>query len=510
LKIINFINLKGKKYLLFYGLFTFNFLLFLIFIFTLEPYWAEINLTVSGWIDLDFNIVLVIALLLALPLIYALILLVIHIRRIIKYRSTKPQKLNVILPIIIMLIFNVLMVILIDMLEDYSNVIFQTLEFYAFFTYLGLNILLMVAIFPLVRVLWVIRSPTSIIRYSTYKYTLLLTIIVIGYGTSLLIPFFMVPANVIYRDLPPKPRLIAHRGASYLAPENTLKAGEAALFYDDVVGWEVDIQISYDGIPFLMHDSTLRRTTNVSEQFPSRKNDLACSFTISELKELDAGSWFVEKDPYGTICKGIVSASSAENFKGEQIPTFEEVLNFTRDHNLLLDFDPYPPPLSHPYYDDFYEILINQTIDSGIDLTRLMIPTTNSLFLSLINGTIPEARLGWGGSPSILEYQASPYNYSYVNTGDGYSNAEYRALDAENINVMVWTIESVERYCELWCLGVDWVKTNSPYKFNDLISPTFYLTVELYNSIWILFIIAAISLSILITCKFNKITIKGQ
>jgi glycerophosphoryl diester phosphodiesterase len=388
------------------------------------------------------------------------------------------------------------------MLEDYSKVIFQTLEFYAIFTYLGLNILLLLLIYPLIRALRIIRS-RSITQnlQSKWKFISFLTIIIIGYSSSLLIPFFIVPSNVIYQDLPPKPRLIAHRGASYLAPENTLKAGEIALLYTEVVGWEVDIQISYDGIPFLMHDSTLLRTTNISDHFPSRKNDLACMFTIAELKELDAGSWFVNKDPYGTICKGIVSVSTAENFRGVQIPTFEEVLNFTRDNNLMLDYDPYPPPVGHPFHNDFYEILINQTLNSGIDLRSLMIPTTRSLFLNLINSTIPEARLGWGGSPSIHDYKASPYNYSYINTGDGYSNAEYRDIDAENINVMVWTIESIKRYCELWCLRVDWVKTNSPYKFNDLKSPLIYLTDDLYYSIWILFIVAFISLLVICTIK---------
>ena len=51
---------------------------------------------------------------------------------------------------------------------------------------------------------------------------------------------------------------------------------------------------SADGVPFLMHDRTLIRTTDVEEQFPSRKDDCACSFNISEIQQLDAGKWFLE------------------------------------------------------------------------------------------------------------------------------------------------------------------------------------------------------------------------
>jgi glycerophosphoryl diester phosphodiesterase len=55
---------------------------------------------------------------------------------------------------------------------------------------------------------------------------------------------------------------------------------------------ESDIAISYDGIPFLIHDPILDRTTNVDEVFPERRRDPGSSFLISEIAQLDAGSWF--------------------------------------------------------------------------------------------------------------------------------------------------------------------------------------------------------------------------
>lgn len=50
---------------------------------------------------------------------------------------------------------------------------------------------------------------------------------------------------------------------------------------------------SYDGVPFLMHDATLRRTTNVAEVFPNRTHHDASMFTWAELQQLNAGDWFL-------------------------------------------------------------------------------------------------------------------------------------------------------------------------------------------------------------------------
>ena len=332
-------------------------------------------------------------------------------------------------------------------------------------------------------------------------------LIVIVYIVSLIIPILLIPSNVIDHPLPQKPKLVGHRGASYLAPENTLKAFEVALDYEEVVGWEVDIQISLDGVSFLMHDHTLKRTTNVSVHFPSRKDEDPSLFTISELQQLDAGSWFIEKDPYGVISKGIIAPEQADTYRRIKIPTFEEVLNYTRDNNMIIDFDPYAPPESHPYYDDFYEILLNLTLNSGIDLAKVMIPTTDLSFLTIINNTTPEVMIGWGGNPSLCEYQNSIFNYSYINTGDDYTNQGYNTLNRAGVKVMVWTIESVERFSQLWCMGVEWVKTNSPYKFNNLEHPLFYLDIVPYYATWIIIIITIVLLSfvsVLYTERFKR------
>jgi glycerophosphoryl diester phosphodiesterase len=101
--------------------------------------------------------------------------------------------------------------------------------------------------------------------------------------------------------------VVAHRGASGDAPENTLAAiREAGRQEADWV--EIDVVLSKDGVPVLLHDTNLARTTDVEERFPDRAPWLVEDFTVAELKQLDAGSWFDER------------------FAGEPIPTFREAL----------------------------------------------------------------------------------------------------------------------------------------------------------------------------------------
>ncbi len=504
MNINTFITKKGKIWLLLYVFYVALFFVFMLFILTLEPYWAEINITVSGWVGFDFNVVFLIFIIILIPLVYGVVLLIVNLRRFTVSSEKRPHMFHKILPLVLIALYTFLIMIFIELLEDYKYTIFQFFEFYSYFIFIGLDIGLLLLLYPLVKFKSKLKELFSDRFFTKNKKVLIFSIFLIFcYAISLILPLIINPANVIDGALPVKPKLIAHRGASYLAPENTIKAGEVALEYDEVVGWEVDIQISLDGVPFLMHDHTLKRTTNVSVHFPSRKDDDPSTFTISELRQLDAGSWFVDKDPYGTIAKGIVSQAQAESYRGLKISTFEEVLNFTRNNNIFIDFDPYAPPVSHPYHDDFYELILNLTADSGINLSKVMIPTTNTVFLALINSITPGVLLGWRGHPSLTEFQSSPYNYSYINTGDDYTNQEYRALTSAGVDVMVWTIESVERYSQLWCLGVEWVKTNSPYKFNDLQQPLMYFSAVFYNTTWII-MIGTIALTTLILFKITS------
>lgn len=107
-------------------------------------------------------------------------------------------------------------------------------------------------------------------------------------------------------------KILAHRGASGYTPENTISSFKKALElgFD---GIELDVHLSKDGHLIVMHDEKVDRTTNGKGSI--------LSYTLKELKELDAGSWFDTK------------------FKGEKIPTLNEVLELIKGKDILLNVE---------------------------------------------------------------------------------------------------------------------------------------------------------------------------
>jgi len=72
--------------------------------------------------------------------------------------------------------------------------------------------------------------------------------------------------------------------------------------------WETDVRMSKDGELIIFHDDTLKRTTNVAthKAFRNRADRHVVQFTVSELRELDAGFWFLDYDPFGTVASSEV------------------------------------------------------------------------------------------------------------------------------------------------------------------------------------------------------------
>lgn len=105
--------------------------------------------------------------------------------------------------------------------------------------------------------------------------------------------------------------VVAHRGASGVAPENTLASFQKAI-QSGAHLIEMDVQVTADGVPIVFHDKGLSRTTNGI--------GFANKLTFGELRQLDSGKWF------------------GDDFAGERIPSLEEVLEFV-DGRVLLDIE---------------------------------------------------------------------------------------------------------------------------------------------------------------------------
>jgi glycerophosphoryl diester phosphodiesterase len=115
----------------------------------------------------------------------------------------------------------------------------------------------------------------------------------------------------------PCPRWIAHRGAGKLAPENTLAAFRLGAAHG-YRAFECDVKLSADGLPFLLHDADLDRTSN--------GHGRAADQPWSALSLLDAGAWH------------------GRAFAGEPLPTLQAVAAFVRAQGHLLNIEIKPTP----------------------------------------------------------------------------------------------------------------------------------------------------------------------
>jgi len=101
------------------------------------------------------------------------------------------------------------------------------------------------------------------------------------------------------------PLILGHRGASAVAPENTLAAFSRAM-RDGADGIEFDVRLSRDQVPVVIHDATLKRT-GLTDRF-------VCELTAKELGEVDVGRWFAGHTQAG-----------AQSFAGEKLPTLAQI-----------------------------------------------------------------------------------------------------------------------------------------------------------------------------------------
>jgi len=112
------------------------------------------------------------------------------------------------------------------------------------------------------------------------------------------------------------PLIIAHRGASAVAPENTLAAFARAI-QDGADGIEFDVRLSYDQVPVIVHDATLERTGLV--------NRLVSDLRSEELQQIDVGSWFDRH-----------TKSPQDSYAGEKLPPLAQVFQlFSQNSGLL-------------------------------------------------------------------------------------------------------------------------------------------------------------------------------
>lgn len=172
--------------------------------------------------------------------------------------------------------------------------------------------------------------------------------------------------------------IISHRGAAAIAPENTLAAMRIAV--DQGVEFvETDVQLTADGVPVLMHDETLDRTTNGSGPIAAH--------TFAEVRALDAGGWFSSEYAGETVptLEEFVDVLQPSNvralveFKGEWTPEqMEQVVGLLRSEHMVnrVALQSFEPAVLHELLDiapEFARVMLtrewtDRTVDEAIEL----------------------------------------------------------------------------------------------------------------------------------------------
>lgn len=245
-----------------------------------------------------------------------------------------------------------------------------------------------------------------------------------------------------------RPLVIAHRGYSQFAPENTLPAFELAKKAGaDLV--ELDYYHTRDGVPIVFHDAVLDRTTNAVEKWGMRGIRVGAK-TAAELQTLDAGSWFDPKYR-GTPLLLLTEALDAIQ-RDDGVTLIERKMGDAATCARLLR----------------ERKLINQVIVQAFDWT----------FLRELHELVPEQILGALGPPALSDGRklgeadralAPSWIEAAVKTGARVvvwnrqvTRESVAQAHASGLEVWVYTINDAEPAIELVRLGVDGIITDNP------------------------------------------------
>lgn len=237
--------------------------------------------------------------------------------------------------------------------------------------------------------------------------------------------------------------VIAHRGASAYAPENTLAAfREARQRGADMV--ELDVRQTADGEFVAVHDETLRRTTDARHVFPRRRPWRVADFTMAEIRRLDAGSWFDAR------------------FSGERVPTLEEALWALRAHGLgaLVELKPYwrDPALPRrlagclagdPYWHADSRLVVQSFNRGAMRELSEYLPSTRRAVLTKSYSGFAARR--------VAEY-AQMINPHFVRVSASY----VRYVHSLGLSVFSWTANSDSAIRRVISSGVDGVISDYP------------------------------------------------
>ncbi len=237
--------------------------------------------------------------------------------------------------------------------------------------------------------------------------------------------------------------VIAHRGASSYAPENTLASFDLALEMG-ARHMELDVDFTSDGHIVVIHDNTVDRTTNGS--------GLVTSHTLAALRALDAGAWF------------------GDRFAGERIPTFHEVLERYKGRvHLHTEIKGVSPALAQRTAD----LIRAHGMEKQVTITSFQ-----SERLEEMRAYAPELPTGWlvGEVSEAIVAQARAVGLTQLCPVANTVTPELvRRLHAEGFVVRAWGVTTEDRMKQVVQAGADGMTVNFPDKLIEYLKSHQYV-----------------------------------
>ncbi|XP_023987366.1 glycerophosphodiester phosphodiesterase domain-containing protein 4 [Physeter macrocephalus] len=281
--------------------------------------------------------------------------------------------------------------------------------------------------------------------------------------------------------LGPKPNFFGHRGAPMLGPENTMMAFEKAVEHG-AFGLESDVQMSYDHVPFLMHDSDLRRTTNINEVLPNASLTHPSLFDWDFLSTLNAGKWFSHPRFKPFYNMKPLSEADREKAGNQKIPKLTELLELAQKEKKSVIFDLNAPAPRHFHRSSYVRHVVSVILDSKIEQHLIFwLPGFDREY-------VRKRAPGFQQVSQLFSIERlTKENISRINVD--YKRLFYSGLreyKAVNININLYIVNEPWLFSLAWCSSIHSVTTDNIQVLNEINHPYFFMTPSYYKFMWIL------------------------
>ncbi|WP_209124295.1 glycerophosphodiester phosphodiesterase family protein [Alkalihalobacillus sp. BA299] len=229
--------------------------------------------------------------------------------------------------------------------------------------------------------------------------------------------------------------VIAHRGLSGLYPENTMSAFKAAAKLE-IDGIEMDVQLTKDKVPVIIHDATLGRTTE--------GQGMVCDHTLKQIKSYSAGAWYSEK------------------YRQERVPTLEEVFLWAQGFTFKLNLE---LKGSAKQREELWKN-VKQLIDKYEMRERIFISSFDHVLIANIikeDPTIETAIIVISGMYKPLSYIQSIGTKSFHYFYPLMIKEDVDPLIQAGIDVRSYTINEAEMIESAFQLGIQGIFTDYPH-----------------------------------------------